>query len=90
MQYRINASLDLANCMQLSSVLSTSADPADDVITERIEAGHRSPSGRPGSFGITCMSRGGSCRRSPMAQAYAITDLAEARNYQHTLYSDRG
>jgi len=24
-----------------------------------------------------------------MAQAYAITDLAEARNYQHTLYSDR-
>src|SRR5215212_5313098 len=39
MQYRIDASLDVANCMQLSSVLSTSADPADDVITERIELG---------------------------------------------------
>src|SRR5215216_6193173 len=39
MQYRINASLDVANYMQLSSVLSTSADPADDVITERIELG---------------------------------------------------
>src|SRR5215211_299977 len=39
MQYRIDASLDVATCMELSSVVSTSADPVDYVITERIELG---------------------------------------------------